>query len=565
MIANEAPTAPATTTHAHSRLDAAADRLIEAVLWLTLAGLCAGVFVGLAAMGYWIDELWSLWVAGPSNSTAEVVRRALMDSHPPAYYLALHAWTRLVGDGEAATRLLSALCAVGAIAVFLSATGAAFSRPARLFAAIAGASSLFWFDQSQNLRSYALGVLIVSALLGCALQARVRGRAGTRPSLYLCAALAGLGAVGAFVHFYLFLTVGLIYFALLVSVADLRLRVVLVGAGCAIAAGVLAWVRAQQAQTLFTQSWFTNDPRWLAAAIGDAAWSGLGQWSKRALALLTAVAAWGWLHQRGRGSERLATPALTLRLARWLGVVGVGVGAGLTAAGLMISLLLEPSFSGRNLLIASPCAWCAAAWIYDEAMAWAPRRIGLAAAGLAAIASALNLGMLDGRLLNRREDWRGSAYALNRLTTCRGRDVPVVTPAYFAPDSPLYRRMTRETFYGRYYRGGGRLVPVTRAELAGPRGGELDRQLSARARGADPCPILAWAVHDLTAQKAAALGRALAARPDIGRPVTVRYFPAYLRVGSEWRASPSSAYLFEVAGAPAPQDAGAGLGRGSGR
>src|ERR1700760_2727541 len=94
-------------------------RIIAAVLALVVLALWGGAFVGLGASGYWVDELWTLFVTD-HHGVGEVVRRALTDGHPPAYYLIIHAWIGLFGDSEAATRSFSAICAVAAGALFVA-------------------------------------------------------------------------------------------------------------------------------------------------------------------------------------------------------------------------------------------------------------------------------------------------------------------------------------------------------------------------------------------------------------------------------------------------------------
>lgn len=517
--------------------------VIEAVLALTVLALWAGTFVGFGASGYWIDELWTLFVADPAGGVGEVVRRTLTDTHPPVYFVIIHYWIRLFGDSEAATRSFSALCAVAASALFIAVTGGAFSRPARLFGAAAGASSFYWFKQSQNVRSYALSMLVLTALLGCALAAKRQSRAGEPVSWRLCAGIAALGLLGAFVHYYLFLAVGLLYLALLVGVPDLRLRTTVVVSGCVILAAILAYMRIERSHLLFTNLWFSNAPEALAAAARNT-WSMMLDGSaKRAVLVLIAGMLYGLLRRRRAegGGEAGAAP-----LGHWIAGVSLFLMLGLAATGLAISFLAQPSFSARNLLIAAPCIWFLAAWLYDAGVGCAPRA-GLVFAGAATLLIALELLPLSGRLVNRVEDWRGSARYVSALPACRGRDIPVVLPDVFAPDTPFFRRLAEHDLFGRYYRGGGRLRAQTRGELAASRDPGLVALLGARASGADPCPVLAWGVHDLTDPGADKLAQALSRRPEVNAPVTVRRFLSYRRIPDGWRPGSPAAYVFERA------------------
>ena len=523
-------------------VEIAARRLIEALLALTVLALWAGAFVGLGASGYWVDELWTLFVASDAGGAGDVLRRALTDGHPPVYYLIIHAWMRLFGDSEAATRSFSALCAVTAGALFVAANRNVFSRPARLFGAAVGAGSFFWFKQSQNARSYALSMLILTALLSCAVAAKRQNRAGQPVSWTLCAGIAVLGLIGAFVHYYFFLTVGLLYLALLVGVPDLRLRATVLASGGVILAAILAYMRVAHGHLLFTNNWFSNSPEALFGAAGNAWSMMLDSWAKRALLVLAAGALYGLLRRRRGAGDTAPAP-----LGHWIAGVSLFLMLGLAAAGLAAAFLVEPSFSARNLMLTAPCVWILAAWLYDRGAGCCAPRVGLIFAGAAAVLVAFQVLALNGRLVNRTEDWRGSAQYVSALPACRGRDIPVVLPGVFAPDSPFYRGLAEHDFFGRYYRGGGRLRVQTSSELAASREPGLVALLDARAGGADPCPVLAWGVHDIDDPGADKLAQALARRPEINAPVTVRRFLSYRRVPDGWRLGPPAAYVFERA------------------
>lgn len=528
-------------------------RIVEALLALVVLALWGGAFVGLGASGYWVDELWTLFVVDHSGGAGEVVRRALTDTHPPAYLLILHYWIGLFGDGEAATRSFSALCAVTAGVLFVSIDGEAFSRRARLFGAAAGASSFFWFKQSQNARSYALSMLILTALLSCAVAAKRQNQASQPVSWRLCAGIAALGFFGAFVHYYLFLTVGLLYLALLIGVPDRRLRATVVIGGGVILATILTYMRLEHSRLLFTNLWFSNAPAALAVAVRNTWDMVLDGPAKYALLVLLAGVLHGLLSRRRSGEAGIAVGA---PLGDWIAATALFLTLGLATAGLAISFLVQPSFSARNLLIAAPCVWFLAAWLFDRGAERASPHAGLAFATAATLLIGLETLPLNGRLLNRVEDWRGSARYVSGLPACRGRNIPIVLPSAFSPDTPFFRGLAEHSLFGWYYRGGGRLVAHTEHELAASRAPELTALLGARASGADPCPVLAWGVHDLTDPGADRLARALSRRPEVNGPVVVRRFLSYRRVPGGWRPGWPAAYVFERAslgaGAPAP-------------
>jgi hypothetical protein len=521
---------------------------VEALLALVVLAFWAGAFVGLGASGYWIDELWTLFVVDHSGGAAEVVRRALTDTHPPLFYLIAHYWVQAFGDSEIATRSFSAICAVAATALLVTCNRVVFSRSARLFAAAAGASSFFWFKQSQNLRSYTLAVLILAAMLQCALAAKRQSRAGVPVSLRLCAGIAALGLVGAWVHYYLFLAVGLLYLALLVGVPDRRLRVTVLVSGGVILATILAYMHVARSHLIFTNLWFSNDLPALADAMQNVWDMVFDGWTKCALVVLVCgmlYGFWRWIRD-GKAGEAGSTP-----LAHWIAGVSLFVAVGLAVTGLAISFLVQPSFSARNLLIAAPCAWFIVAWIYDRAAQSAPVA-GFMFAGLASVLMVFELLPLGGRLLNRVEDWRGSAQYVSAQPACRGRDIAVVLPDVFGPDTPFFRRLAERNLFGWYYRGGGRLFARTRTELAASRDPALVAMLAARASGADPCPVLAWGIHDIHDAEADALARALSRRPEINAPVRLHRMPSYRRKGDGWELGWPAAYVFERAPAPLP-------------
>ena len=108
--------------------------------------------------GYWIDEGISVGIA--SHGLADIPRALGQDGSPPLYYLLLHGWMALVGEGEAATRALSLIFALLAVPVSFWAGTAVFGRRAGALAAVGAAGCPFLTYYAQETRMYALVVLL---------------------------------------------------------------------------------------------------------------------------------------------------------------------------------------------------------------------------------------------------------------------------------------------------------------------------------------------------------------------------------------------------------------------
>ena len=93
--------------------------LDEAAPWLiiciTLLGGVLRVLL-LDTKGMWLDETFSVWLAG--HSIVEMLQWIVkIDQHPPLYYLLLHNWVALYGDAPYTVRLLSVLFGAGTIPI----------------------------------------------------------------------------------------------------------------------------------------------------------------------------------------------------------------------------------------------------------------------------------------------------------------------------------------------------------------------------------------------------------------------------------------------------------------
>ncbi len=105
-----------TTVHHSLRLDPASRRSDRAARICIVAAIVLGLFarwVWLGLHSLWFDEGFSLWTA--SLAPKDLFATLAADTHPPGYYMLLWAWTRLLGESEAAARSLSALFSSAAL------------------------------------------------------------------------------------------------------------------------------------------------------------------------------------------------------------------------------------------------------------------------------------------------------------------------------------------------------------------------------------------------------------------------------------------------------------------
>jgi uncharacterized membrane protein len=133
-----------------------------ALLAVGLVALAAALrFLALTSESLWFDEGHSILMA--QAAPRDAIAALAADVHPPLYFLALGAWTRLFGESDAAMRSLSALLGAAAVgAVFVLGRRLCGSR-AGVVAALLAAVSPFLVRYSQEVRPYALLTLLVAA------------------------------------------------------------------------------------------------------------------------------------------------------------------------------------------------------------------------------------------------------------------------------------------------------------------------------------------------------------------------------------------------------------------
>ena len=479
-----------------------------ALVFLAIAGLCAVfAYVGLSTSGYWIDELFALFLIDHSGGLAEVMRRSLTDTHPPLFYLLAYGWTQVFGVSETGARSFSATLMVASLALLFAVLRRLYSTRAAAFGVAVAASSKLFFEQSQNLRNYPLTVLLGVALAGATLAIRRRAAAGTIPA-WMAAAFWAIGLAGSFTHFYLFLAVGAAHLFLLIQLQGAKRRGWVLLSGASIFAPVAAYVvlLTRGSQQDVQNMWFSN----ALADLFIQLVRGLTQaWSWTALGAIALLAAIALLRRRPDAVEA-ADPER--RAAAQLSALVIVL---VIAAGLTVSLAIAPSFGARNLVVLGPFFWIAAAGLYDAAAPRLGKFGGQALVVALVVLLAGNVANLRGRFLVRAEAFRESAALVAGEPACAGQSIPVVFPDLFGPPTPFFRALTRDAFFGRYYPAS-RLTVVTPDAFAGPK---ADPQIMAlwRARLSGGCPVLAWGVHDIDADLAERLAEDLARTAGVDR------------------------------------------------
>ncbi|HUE75512.1 MAG TPA: glycosyltransferase family 39 protein, partial [Chloroflexota bacterium] len=128
--------------------------------------------VGLASQSLWYDEGTSLALA--PRSLTQILDGAAADIHPPFYYLSLHFWLRLVGNGEFAARYLSVIPGVLTVAAASQVARLLYGRLAGIVTGILVATSPLLVYYSQEARMYALTA--AGATLGLSILVRLLRR-----------------------------------------------------------------------------------------------------------------------------------------------------------------------------------------------------------------------------------------------------------------------------------------------------------------------------------------------------------------------------------------------------
>jgi mannosyltransferase len=205
--------------------------------------------------GFWIDEGLSVGIASHGLSDIPSVLR--LDGSPPLYYMLLHVWISVFGNGEGETHGMSVGFALLSIPAALWAGRSLGGPRAGWMAAIVASLHPFLTYYAQETRMYSLAVLLSMLATTCFIRAyALRDRRFIAP-------FAGLAALLIYTHNWgLFVLVGTVAaFLLMLWRADDRRDLL---RDAAIGYGTLALLFAPWIPTLLFQSAHTGAP-WSSA------------------------------------------------------------------------------------------------------------------------------------------------------------------------------------------------------------------------------------------------------------------------------------------------------------
>ncbi|EPX76571.1 hypothetical protein Salmuc_00403 [Salipiger mucosus DSM 16094] len=457
---------------------------------LTALVCAAAAFTGLAANGFWTDELFTAYFADPDMSSAgEVVTRGAEDVHPPGYYLLVWLAARVTeADFDLVARGVSAALGVLALVVIYVAPGRGVGVTARLVAVAFVATSAIWAGYTHEARSYTLVFVLVGVLAGLALRADERLRAGGTATGALVA-VAAVAMLAGLVHYYTVLVSGGVFAMLLLSARSWPARARVVVAGLSVLAVVCAFLAWHLPRIVadVDDTWFSATAGFILqmtrAGVGELVGDRLDRVALGVVLILMLVAR--MVAQTRWPVDREA--AL---------LIGAGVLA--PAFGVAVTVLAVPMYSSRMFAVLAPLLWVALAHIVqgifarlDRSGADARLRAGAPLAMTAALMLSAS-SVLD-RGQNSKEPYRESARAVASRDGCLSATIPVIwwEQPYFSEDDP-------ERFHGFYLPEPNETawLPLPRDALQqGLESAPMRRLVRDTESGARDCPVLLWEIH----------------------------------------------------------------------
>ncbi|MDE3130993.1 MAG: glycosyltransferase family 39 protein [Acidobacteriota bacterium] len=128
------------------------------LILLIVTGVSLFVRTRVVGQQFWMDEAITVGIS--SHHLAAIPGILRQDGSPPLFYLLLHFWMSMVGNGEAATHWLSEICALLTIPVGYWAGLKLAGKRAGLMTATLMGGSAFLDYYSQETRMYALMTLL---------------------------------------------------------------------------------------------------------------------------------------------------------------------------------------------------------------------------------------------------------------------------------------------------------------------------------------------------------------------------------------------------------------------
>ena len=171
-----------------------------------MALVAVGIALRVASRSdLWLDEALSVHIADLSlGDMFDALRR---DGHPPLYYLLLHGWIAVFGDGDEAVRALSGVLSIATLPVVWFAGRRYGGGVAGLAAVVLLATNPFAIRYATEARMYALVMLLVA--IGW-LSVRVAVERSSPPALAGVGASAGLLLLTHYWSFYLVAATGMV-------------------------------------------------------------------------------------------------------------------------------------------------------------------------------------------------------------------------------------------------------------------------------------------------------------------------------------------------------------------
>lgn len=179
------------------KIDGSTISTLQSTCWILLIILvAAGVrFYALSQPAVWADEGFTLLLS--SYSPSQILFHTARDVHPPLYYLLLHEWMNVFGNGVFAARSLSALADVVTVGLGIWLVCLVSTRRAAMLAGVMLALLPIAVRYSQEVRMYALlALLMISATIAFVYWVKGSG------SHWLLGVYALLMVAGLYTHYF---------------------------------------------------------------------------------------------------------------------------------------------------------------------------------------------------------------------------------------------------------------------------------------------------------------------------------------------------------------------------